>query len=92
MFTAAECQPFLFLKMDFQRGEIRPCMGPVAERLRFGSAASTPIDRARSNLQHIRTALRDDGLISHASSLLFLVPVVASAQSTDSGVAVPVLR
>jgi hypothetical protein len=92
MFTAAERHPFLFLKMNFHRGEIRPRVGPVAERLRFGSAASTPINRAGSNLQHIGTALGDNGLISHASSSLFFVPVVSSNQSTDSGEAVPVLQ
>jgi len=77
VFTATKRHPFLFFKMDLNRSEIGSCMGPVTERLCLGSTATTPIDRARSNLQHIRTAFRNDGLISHATSSVFLVPIVS---------------
>ena len=92
MFADTEHHPFLLLKLNFHRREIPPCMRPVAERARFGPAASAPIARAWSDLQHTETALRDDDLVCHASSRLSLVPLVSSTELSDNGGVAPVLR
>jgi len=92
MLTTAERDQFPFFKVDLDRSEIRSRMRAVAERLRFGSAATTPVDGTRSNFQHIGTALRNDDLISHASSSLLRTPVVSVTQPIDTGAAAPVLQ
>ena len=92
MLTAAERHPFLFVKGDLDRSEIRSRMGSVTEGLCFRSAATTPIDRPRSNIQHIGIALRNDELISHVVPSLFLTPVARVTEPIDSGVAALELR
>jgi hypothetical protein len=67
-------------------------MRPVAERLRFGPAASALIDRAGTDLQHTRAALRDNDLVCHSFSRLFLAPLVSSAEPSDNGGVALVLR
>jgi hypothetical protein len=64
--ASAEGDPFSFLEFDFLGREVRASVRAVAERLRFGSAATAPIDRAGPDLHDVRGVLRDDDLISHA--------------------------